>query len=52
VPPDPILVRNAAQTLENVKRANVRIMDLSIDPALTTRRGVYNIFSDSTTGRP
>ena len=52
VPPDPILVRNAAQTLENLKRANVRIMDLSIDPALTTRRGVYNIFSDSTTGRP
>lgn len=52
LPPDPGLVRNATLTKDHLMRANVTLADLSVDPALTTRRGVYNIFSDTTTGRP
>jgi hypothetical protein len=52
VPPDPGLVRSAALLKEDLQRTNVTITDLSVDPALVTRRGVYNIFSDTTTGRP
>lgn len=52
IPPDPMLIQNAAMLKAELKRGNIEFMDLSVDPALTTRRGVYNIFSDSVTGRP
>ena len=52
LPPDPGLLRNAALLKSDLERTNIAITDLSVDPALVTRRGVYNIFSDTTTGRP
>lgn len=52
LPPDPGLVASAATSKANLKRMNVEMADLSVDPALTLRRGIYNIMSDSQSGRP
>jgi hypothetical protein len=40
---------NAA--LANYQRGNTTMTDLGLDPSLTSRTGVYNIFSDSIEGR-
>ena len=52
LPPDPELVQNARQLKDDLMRTNVTLSDLSVDPALTTRRGLYNIWSDTMGGRP
>lgn len=52
LPTDPGLATSAATSKANLKRMNVELADLSVDPALTLRRGVYNIFSDGQSGRP
>lgn len=44
---DPELVRIARESKEQIKRANIRLYDLSMDPALRARQGRYNIFSDT-----
>jgi hypothetical protein len=31
----------------NIKRANIRLMDLSVDAMWKPRHGQYNIFSDT-----
>lgn len=52
LPPDPLLVQSAARLKAAMQRPNTELLDMSVDPALTVRNGVYNIFSDTTTGRP
>lgn len=52
LPPDPMLSQSAATLKANLKRLNVELADLAVDPALTVRRGIYNIASDSVSGRP
>lgn len=47
VPVDPTLLRSASESMANIKRANMRIVDLHIDRALIWgRRGAYNIYAD------
>lgn len=52
LPLDPTLAMSAATAKANLKRMNIEVADLSVDPALTLRRGIYNIFSDGQSGRP
>lgn len=48
MPADPLLVRSAADAKMKVKRSNVHLLDLSVDPAVQPRRpGRYNINSDT-----
>lgn len=48
VPVDPTLVQSAMESKKQIKTANLRQLDLSIDPALLIRRGVrYSIYSDT-----
>ena len=51
IPLDPTLIESAARSKANLKRVNNELMDMSVDPALTLRRGVYNIFSDGVVGK-
>ena len=44
---DPRVERMALESLNEVKRANVVMMDLSVDPGLVpSNRPTYNIWSD------
>jgi hypothetical protein len=43
---DPVLQQSAIESKANVKRANIRLVDLLIDPALTTVGPRYSILSD------
>jgi hypothetical protein len=52
LPPDPFLIQNARDLKAALKRPNNEIMDMSFDPALTMRNGVYDISSDTVPGRP
>ncbi len=46
-PPDQMLIKSAAESLASIKRANVRPMDMNMDPALTGHYGRrYSIYSD------
>lgn len=46
VPIDPGLVRSAAESKANIKRLNIRMMDMSIDPAIIWRGGTRsNIYT-------
>jgi len=46
-PADSFLIQSAMEAKANVKRANLKLYDLPVDPGVLGRqRGVYNIFSD------
>ena len=41
------VIKEAAESLAALKRANTRLSDMSLDPALMGCRAPYNIFSDT-----
>ena len=47
VEPSQTLVMAAMEAKANIKRANIRLMDLHVDPILRPRKGAYNIYSDT-----
>ena len=47
VDPAPSLIQSAIDSKADVKRANIRLMDLSVDAMWKPRHGQYNIFSDT-----
>lgn len=46
VPVDPTLVHSAMESKAQIKVANMRPLDMSIDAALTLRNGIYDINAD------
>ena len=42
----PLLMEQAKDALSDVKRANLTMVDLTLDSALTGARGAYDIFTD------
>ena len=47
VEPAQALVMSAIESKADIKRANIRLMDLSVDAMWKPRHGQYNIFSDT-----
>jgi hypothetical protein len=47
VQPAPALMQSAIESKADVKRANIRLLDLNIDAMWKPRHGQYNIFSDT-----
>jgi len=47
VEPSQTLVMAAMESKANIKRANIRLQDLHVDPILRPRMGAYNIYSDT-----
>lgn len=46
-PLDPLILRTASDALAAVKRVNVPMIDLTMDPGITRGRALYNILTDS-----
>ena len=42
----PLIMKQASDALSDVKRANLTMVDLTLDSALTGARGAYDIFTD------
>ena len=47
VQPADALLMSAMEAKANIKRANIQMLDLSVDPAVRPRQGRYNIYSDT-----